>query len=263
MSLRTAGRKGALPNDPSRPRVNLGRALVPGAVAPPQAHWGHIPLIGMLGNDIWGDCVFAGAGHIIEGESFWGQGQEIELTTAEVLAGYITTGFDPSAGPSGANPTDNGSSLQAGLEYLVNPGFSGQTITMFGELDIKDTNGWQLALAQLGPLMLGVGVSDDAMQEFNAGEIWTADSQPADEDHCVILCGYQPGIYWCWTWGSIQGMTPGWFAQNAYEVWGAVTPEWVSRNTGKDPEGVSLAVLGQEYASVTGQPSPFPAVPAG
>ena len=190
-----------------------------------------------------------------------GKGREIELTTAEVLTAYTAaTGFNPDAGPPGSNPTDNGASLQTGLEYLHNTGFSGQKIAAFGELNIKDTNNWQLALSLFGPLMLGVGVSDDAMQEFNAGEVWSADSQATPEDHCVILTGYQPGLFFCWTWGSIQGMTPEWFAQNAYEVWGAVTPGWVSAYTSRDPEGVSLAVLGQEYASVTGQPDPFLAV---
>jgi len=260
MSLRTAGKKGLLPNDPSRPRVRLSQALIPGTVAPPQANWGHIPLIGMLGNDLWGDCPFAGGGHMVEAASFWGQGQEIELTTAQVLAAYsAATGFNPSAGPPGSNPTDNGSSLQTALEYLQQTGFAGQKITMFGELDIADTNGWQLALSLFGPLMLGAGVTDADQQAFEAGKIWdiTPGMQATPEDHCIILCGYQPGVYWGWTWGGIQGMTPAWFAQNAYEVWGVATPEWVNANTGKDPEGVSLAVLGQEYTAVTGQPDPF------
>lgn len=261
MTLRTAGKKGALPNDPGRPRISLNRALTTGAAAPPQVHWGHIPLIGMLGNDQWGCCVYSGAGDLIEAESFWGQGREIELTTAQVLTGYsAATGFDPAAGPPGANPTDNGSDLQTGLGYLQKTGFAGKKITAFGELHIGDTSGWQLALSLFGPLMAGIGVSAKAMQQFSQGEPWSLASgdQPVSEDHCIILTGYQPGLYFCWTWGAIQAMTPGWFAQNAYEVWGVVTPDWVSTYTGKDPEGVSLAALGQEYQEVTGQPDPFP-----
>ena len=258
MPVRQAGRKGALPPDLSRPRVNLGLAIR--GTAPQQAHFGHIPSIGMMGNDNWGDCVYAGGGHLIEAATFYGQHRELVITTEQALSAYsAATGFDPSAGPPGNNPTDNGSTLQKGLEYLHGTGLGGVQIAAFGELDIKNTNQWQQALANLGPLMLGVGVDNTSMQQFNDGQPFTVTpgSQPAQEDHCVILSGYQPGMYWCYTWGGLQGITPAWFGMNAYEVWGVVSQTWVNSVTGKDPEGVDLQVLGQEYSQVTGQPSPF------
>jgi hypothetical protein len=256
MMLRTAGKKGARPSDPSRPRVHLGAAIR--GTAPAQAHFGHIPVIGMLGNDQWGDCPFAGDGHLVEAWTFYGQGQEVEISAAEALAAYASTGFSQAAGPPGHNPTDNGSTPQNALEYLFGTGLGGVKAAAFGDLDIADTNQWQQALAQFGPLMLGVGVSQVSMQQFNNGQPWTtAPGSEAQEDHVVILCGYQPGMYWCYTWGAVQGMTPAWFSQNAHEVWGAISPAWVNAHTGHDPEGVDLAVLGQEFTTVTGQPSPF------
>jgi hypothetical protein len=64
-------------------------------------------------------------------------------------------------------------------------------------------------------------------------------------------------MYWCYTWGGLQGITPAWFEMNAYEVWGVVSRTWVNSVTGKDPEGVDLQVLGQEYSQITGKQSPF------
>jgi len=257
MTLRSAGKKGALPQDLSKPRVKLGPALR--GTAPTQAHFGHIPVIGMLGNDQWGDCVDAGGGHLVEAATFYGQGQEKEVTTAQTLSMYTAVaGFDPNAGPSGSNPTDTGSTLQAGLNYLVKPNVFGVEFSVFGELDIKNTNQWQLGLAEFGPLMLGVGVGDTEQQDFSDGKPWKLTSDtPNQEDHCVILCGYQPGMYYVYTWGGLQAVEPAWFNVNAYEVWGIISKEWVNAHTGKDPEGVNLAVLGQEYASVTGNPDPF------
>lgn len=256
MALRQAGKKGALPNDPTRPRIDLDRDIR--GVAPATAHWGHIPVIGMLGNDNWGDCVDAGGGHMVEGDSFWGQGKEVEMTEAEILKMYsAVAGFNENAGPPGNNPTDQGSTLQAGLEYLVKTGLSGVKFAAFGELNPKKTNNWQQALAEIGPLMIGVGVGDYEQQAFGDGEIWQVQPSPNEEDHCIILCGYQPGSYWAWTWGGLQGMTPAWFSQNCYEVWGAVSQEWVSTTKGTDPEGVDLADFGGQYAALTGQPNPF------
>ena len=103
MPLRQAGSKGALPPDLSRPRVNLGLAIR--GTAPPQAHFGHIPSIGMMGNDQWGDCVYAGGGHLIEAATFYGQHRELVITTEQALSAYsAATGFDPSAGPPGGRP---------------------------------------------------------------------------------------------------------------------------------------------------------------
>jgi hypothetical protein len=167
------------------------------------------------------------------------------ITTEQALSAYsAATGFDPSAGPPGSNPTDNGSTLQTGLEYLLGTGLGGVQIAAFGELDISNTSQWQQALASLGPLMLGVGVDDASMQQFNDGQPFTVTpgSQPAQEDHCVILSGYQPGMYWCYTWGGLQGITPAWFQMNAYEVWAVASQSSLGGFGPPDPESVSQRV---------------------
>ena len=214
----------------------------------------------MLGNDEWGDCVPAGDAHLAEAATFFGQGSETVITTDQALAAYTAiAGFNPDAGPPGNNPTDTGCTLQAGLAYLVKTGIGGVEFAAYGELDVKNTNQWQQALATFGPLMLGVGVGSAEEQQFSAGQPWslTPGAAANPEDHCVILTGYEPGMYYAWTWGAIQGIEAAWFDVNAYEIWAPISRLWVSANTGRDPEGVDLAVLGQLYQQITGQPDPF------
>lgn len=259
MAIRSHGLTGALPRDWTRPALNLGNHLT--GSAPAEAHYGHVPVIGMLGNDQWGDCVFAGVGHSAEATSFYGQAQEVVVTTEQALAGYSAgTGFDPAAGPPGDNPTDNGATLQEGYDYYHRTGFGGVKADAFGFLDHTNTNQWQQAVAQLGPILLGVGVGQAEEVAFDNGTPW--DLQPgrhaAEENHAVLLCGYYAtGNYFVYTWGGLQAVTQRWFRGAVYEAWASVSKGWVNKMTGRDPFGVNLVTLGQEYTAITGKPSPF------
>jgi hypothetical protein len=252
--------RGALPADPTRPRIQLG-PLIQGE-APPACHYGHLPQIGMLGNDLWGDCTPAACAHLAEAWTFFGQGREVVVTEQETLDSYAAmAGFSESAGPPGNNPTDLGCLVQTGLEYMVSTGIAGCKAAAFGQLDLHDTNQWQQAMALFGPLILGVGVTSVEETQFDIGEPWTLVPGAAQnpEDHCVVLTGYQPGMYWCQTWGAIQGITAAWFEMNVWEIWCAVSPLWVSARSGLSPEGATLAQLGQLFTTITGRPSPFAA----
>src|SRR4051812_45233312 len=70
---------------------------------------------GMLGNDAYGDCVFAGAGHetMLWGESTSGTRGMPRFTDASVLGDYsAVTGFDPND-PN----TDQGTYVRDALNY--------------------------------------------------------------------------------------------------------------------------------------------------
>src|SRR6202035_3127836 len=96
----------------------LFRTYVQEAALPtPPAQFGHETLFGpkawgMLGNDEWGDCAWAGPAHetmILTTEG----GHAASFTTAGVLSDYSAgTGFDPNAGSPGSNPTDKGSNVR-------------------------------------------------------------------------------------------------------------------------------------------------------
>lgn len=259
MTLRTHGLTGALPRDPSREILDVGPHIF--GSAPSEAHYGHIPAIGMLGNADWGDCVFAGVGHSAEAQSFYGQGTEVVLDDTDVLDGYSEeTGFDPDAGPPGDNPTDNGAELVQGYDYYHKVGFGGVTVDAYGTLDHTNTNQWQQALAQCGPLLIGVGVGEAEEIAFDNGTPWdlTPHQSAAEENHAVLLCGYYAsGLYFVYTWGGLQAVTQRWYRGAVYEAYVGVSRGWVNKISGRDPFGVNLKTLGQEYSALTGKPSPF------
>ena len=90
-------RHGVKPNNPNRPRLYFS-AFRNASAVPPTVSYFQIPDIGMLGNDNWGDCVFASNGHVVEQQTFFGQRTEVVVTDAEALAAYSrVTGFDPNA----------------------------------------------------------------------------------------------------------------------------------------------------------------------
>jgi hypothetical protein len=248
-------RFGRLPNDPSKPRIRLAAHLT-GTAPPPSVDWYTlIPAWGMLGNDQYGDCVFAGNAHIIELISRYGLGAEAPVTTAQVLAEYArVTGFDP-ADPS----TDQGATIQDGLADLRTNGLAGHRIAAFAEIPPANLDGVKTACAELGAVSLGVNLPHSAVDQFDAGEPWTV--LPGDGGiaggHCVILAGYDTSGVHLITWGRTQLASWQWFETYCEEAWAAVSRDWVGAD-GTDPDGVDLVSLGEEFAEVTGEPSPFP-----
>lgn len=254
-------RFGRLPEDTSKPRLTLAPHLRP-AAPPPSADWySHVRAWGVLGNADWGDCVFAGNGHIIEQQTALGEGDETIVTDTEALAEYSrVTGFDPAAGPPGQNPTDQGALIQDGLADLRRNGLAGQKIAAFARVRQDDRGEMTTALYGLGTVSLGVNLPQSAMDQFDAGQPWTLvpDDGGILGGHCIVAAGYDPQYVYVVTWGKVIPVTWDWLAAYCDEAWAVVSAMWAGAG-GKDPEGVDLHSLGEEFAALTGKPNPFPA----
>lgn len=239
-------------------RLRMDAAL-DGAAAPAQSYYYAIPVIGMLGNDKYGDCVFAGDGHIVEQQTALGQGTEVKVTTAQALQGYsAVTGFDPNV-PS----TDQGALVSDGLNYLRKTGMAGVKIAAFGQVAVGSIDKIKLAVAEFGAVSIGFYFPNSAMDQFNNSQPWDTvpDDGGLDGGHCVIVCGYDATYLYVYTWGAVQKMTYRFWAKYVEEAWPVVTQQWVNATTGLSPAGVDLATLGQEWAAISSQPSPFPDAP--
>src|SRR5271168_1330404 len=105
---------GLKPFVPGQVPLRLATYLDFAKLPTPPANFGHLDLIsswGMLGNDQWGDCAEAAACHQ---EMLWAEEgkKPAQFTTTSALANYSDlTGFNPNSGPSGNNPTDQGTNL--------------------------------------------------------------------------------------------------------------------------------------------------------
>jgi hypothetical protein len=259
-------RHGVKPNDPRRPRLYFAAFRNPTATPPASVnYYSQVTSIGMLGNDNWGDCVEAGDGHIIEQQTKVGQGTEVVVTDAQVLNAYSAiTGFDPNAGPPGSNPTDQGTEIQAGLDYLRRTGLAGHKITAFAQLDPTNMTDVRVAVSEFGCISIGLAFPSSAMDQFNNGQPWdVVPGSPIEGGHCVIIAGYDATYLYLYTWGAVQRMTYAFWneyvAGNGGEAWAVISQDWINASTGKDVEGVDAPTFGAQFAALTGQPNPFPA----
>jgi hypothetical protein len=228
------------------------------ALPTPPDQFGHETVIGakdwgMLGNDQWGDCAWAGPAHetmllTIEG------GNPATFTSDGVLTDYSAgTGFDPTAGPSGSNPTDKGSNVRSVLKYRVKTGIidaSGtrHKIGAFVKLDPKNLD--QLAQAMYLFQAVGIGIEfpGSAMTQFNAGEPWdVVPGATIEGGHYIPLVAKRDNLEVI-TWGALQQMTVAFFQAYCDEAWAYISTEDLQAD--KDPEGFDLTTLKQDLAAL-------------
>jgi hypothetical protein len=245
------------------PRLALGPFLHgPLPPTPPVVDWiNQVNTWPMYGNDQWGCCVFAAAGHMIEAITSYGRGTGTMPTVEDLLAAYsAVTGFDPAAGPPGNNPTDQGTVIQDALSYWRKAGIGGHQIAAFAEVNVHDRTEVDAALYLFGHLMLGVNLPNAAIDQFDAGQAWhlVSDDGGIAGGHAVNL-GYEArGGYKAITWSKSQPFSADWWGRYVEEAWVTISPEWLTA-AGANPAGIDLHALAQGFTELTGEP--FPVLP--
>lgn len=255
-----AGQLGRLAPDPTKPRLRLGARLDRGApAAPPLADWlSRVADWPMYGNDRIGDCTIAGAGHIIQALSTYGQGTTATVGDDDVLAAYsAVSGYDPLTGRN-----DNGAVMQDVLNYWRRSGIGGHRILAFAEVDVRDRTEVERAISVFGHVYIGIDMPTSAMDQFDAGRPWDVVRRDGglEGGHAVNVGAYsRPGAaFTAVTWGRVQALTEAFWDRYVAEAWVIITPEWLSA-AGTSPGGVDLYGLGEDLAELTGGPNPFPA----
>lgn len=175
---------------------------------------------GMLANDQYGDCVWAGQAHL---EKLWYQEfqRQITFTDDNVLSDYAAlTGFDPNK-----PDTDGGTDMVDAAEYWRSTGIvdeQGTRHKIDAYVSIPKYRFDEIAVAAwlFDGIGLGVEFPRNAMYQFEKRVPWTV--VPGDKiegGHYIPLIGRNSrGNYWGVTWGRIQAMTPEWIATYADEV---------------------------------------------
>lgn len=253
-----AGKLGRLPNDPRKPRLKLSRFLTL-TQYPENEDWlSEVTLWPMYLNDRIGDCTCATVGHIIEIFTHYGQGRLVKVTDNDVLKAYEdVSGYNPD---TGAN--DDGAVVQDVLNYWRKTGVGGHKILAFAEVDYRDKDELRAAMSLFGNIYLGIDFPNTAFDQFDNGEPWDVVSGAYSEGGHAINAGYYDVSDNMWkivTWGQVQPMTQAFFDKYVEEAWVVVSEEWIKDN--KNPDGIDLAALGQDFENITGEANPFPDVP--
>lgn len=211
---------------------------------------------GFLGNDKYGDCVWAGAGHetIVltgRGDTY---GQPAQFTDQGILAAYAAcTGFDP---VTGAN--DNGTNVHDAMRFRQKTGIQdvvGKRHTIGAYISLEPGNLSQLAEALYLFECVGIGIEfpQSARAQFNAGERWSVvPGSPIDGGHYVPLLSRQGSekTWKCVTWGRLQTMTDHFIETYCDEAWCYVTTDAIEAS-GETFRGFDMVTLQADLSALS------------
>jgi hypothetical protein len=204
---------------------------------------------GMLANDQYGCCVWAGAAHET---MMWNKeaGQAVSFTATDVLEDYAAvTGFKPSD-PN----TDGGTDMVLAAEYRRKVGVrdnKGARHKIAAYLQIQPGNTAELMAAAylFGAVGIGFQMPETTQDQFAKGQPWSVVAGSKIEGgHYVPLVGRGPLYYHVVTWGRVQRVTPSFFRTYCDEAVAYVSLEALKNN--KSPEGFDAAALEADLAQL-------------
>jgi hypothetical protein len=224
----------------------------PSKLPTPPAVFGHyhkVPKFYPLGNNDFGDCVWAGAAHEHQVWSLAGGWERPRFTTHDVLSDYsAVTGFDK------AKPdTDQGTDMQAAASYRRKVGVIDATglrhqIDSYIALQVGNAEQMILAMWLMGAAGIGVQLPSYAMDDFDAGKPWEVKAKPR-----IIGGHYIPGVgrdkdgnIVFVSWGKVASMTPEFYERFSDEALAYVSLEILNAKRlspdGFDADGLRRAL---------------------
>jgi hypothetical protein len=204
----------------------------------------------MMLNDRLGCCTCAAAGHMIEAWTAYGQHAEATVTDDQVLTAYeAVSGYDPSTGEG-----DNGAVELDVLRYWRKHGIAGHRIGAFVKVDHRDHTEVKQAISIFGGIYTGFEVSQSAMDQNKAGQVWDRSRTRAGRailgGHAVPVAAYDADGLTCVTWGATQRMTWDFFDDYFTEAYAVITDDFLDPKTGLDPAGLDTKALLEDLAAL-------------
>jgi hypothetical protein len=221
--------------------------LKPKLPSPPPVfgHQGLIGSWGILGNDDYGDCVWAGAAHET---MLWNKEANlgVAFNNKVVLGDYSkVTGFK-----KGDPNSDQGTDVQVAASYrrktgVLDAGGKRHKVEAYLALRPGDFDQLVLGMYLFSAIGIGFNFPDSAMGQFNAKKPWDVVPGPKPtEGHYVPGVGRDAnGNIVVITWGRIQLMTPRFYAKYCDEAVAYVSKEMLVPPLDKSLEGLELDQL--------------------
>jgi hypothetical protein len=190
---------------------------------------------GMLANNQYGDCVFAGAAHEVK---LWNAecGQKVPFTAKSVLSDYTAvTGFSKSD-PN----TDQGTNMADACSYRRKTGIidaNGVRHKIAAYMALKPGNVKELkqALYLFGTVGAGFVFPESAMQQFDRREPWSVvEGSQEVGGHYVPIVGARKNLIGI-TWGRKQEITEAFYQKYCDEAYVMLSEEMLKER--KSPEG--------------------------
>jgi hypothetical protein len=207
----------------------------------------------MLGNDVYGNCVWAGAAHEHMLLNKVINHVDVAFDDGAVLSDYAAgAGFDPND-PS----TDNGTNVHDALSYRRNTGIvdaAGQRhkIGAYVALSPKDWQHLEQAAYIFGVVGVGFELPNSAQPQFDAHEPWhRVAGAKHDGGHYVPVVGsvHSSDQATAITWGRRQVFTKDFYEHYNDEAWAYVTPEQL-RGDGTGLHGFDVEKLNKYLSAL-------------
>lgn len=194
----------------------------------------------MAGNDVYGDCVVAGASHMIQTWSA-NAGREVLLSDKKVIDTY----FHLTGG------SDDGLNMLEFLKFWRKTGISGHKIGVFAAIDPKNITSVRYANYLFGGVYFGFMVPKSAMDQFDAGQTWeVVPGSPVEGGHCVNGGVATPRMVRVGTWGAEQWATFNFVGSFCDEAYAIISLEWFDKSH-HTPSGFHWAELVADLKAVT------------
>jgi len=204
----------------------------------------------MMGNDQYGDCTCAAAGHMIE--EWTANAGTIEiLPDPTILAAY--NHFAHGNADAGANMLDV-------LKYWRSHGIGKDKIMAFAQLEPQNDTQLLDAVSIFGNCYIGLALPDFAVPPNTnllnvpwlvpaGGPVGNAAPNP-NNGHCVPAVAYDQRYIYVVTWGALKTMS--WQFYNAYadEAFAVLSEDWINKKLGTTPLGFDIETLRQDLALV-------------
>ena len=204
----------------------------------------------MMGNDQYGDCTCAAAGHMIE-EWTANTGQEITLSDTAILEAYHHF--------SHGNP-DAGANMLEVLKYWRKVGIGKDKIVAFAQLEPRNHLQLQDAVSIFGSCYIGLALPNFAVvpgTDFLSipwvaaatGAVGDAAPNPAN-GHCVPAVAYDQRFIYIVTWGAIKTMSWQFYDAYADEAYAVLSSDWIAKRLGRAPNGFNMQALELDLQTV-------------
>jgi hypothetical protein len=231
------------------------------ALAAPPTNFGREKLVkqwGMCGNDVAGDCVFAGAQHETK---LWcaESGKAVNLSDATAIRNYAAfTGYDPSqTDAQGNNPTDQGTDVASWLVHRRTTGFIDDAgvahkVGAYVKLELGNVEQLHYASYYFDGIGIGLNFPEQWMESFvNGGRTWGLVRRPNYQGgHYVSGVAWRGGMPIICTWGALVHLTLAAYEQVADEVYAYLSPDKL-RN-GVDANGIAYSQLNADLKALKG-----------
>lgn len=207
---------GKLPARVDAVKLKMDRYLDLSKLPTPPDTFGHFSMVrqpwGMLGNDRYGCCLWAGAAHE---HMLWGAtgGHKYTFTTQNVLNAYSSaTGFNPHN-----EYTDRGTDMQQGAKFRQNHGITDNEgrvhkIAAYLALDPGNIKQQLAACYIFGAVGIGFEMPAVTQEQFEDHKPWdVVAGSKVEGGHYVPMMGRASGMSLVSTWGALQPVTDQFF----------------------------------------------------